>query len=297
MKFFWPILLVCVILCHTKPEEKKLIKLAKILQLVKRHAQHTDMQRKLEDVTDVSTDDGETNSTANDTDPGNVNNGTKNITMEQFNENMTRRTDNTDAHYKIKRFYGFKQERAASNFYFSMIFSFINELIGRIIRMRLRILYSTTRLRNLQDEPLAQAVTAECTISDSSKVGVNGTGEDIDYGCEAPKIPNMEVSDIKLDTSVPMTIDGKEVKFDDVNFSEEAAEQANNITDATGTNEAGNTNYYRKSSSGLSGGAIAGIVIACVAVLIAAAVAAIMLRKPSPPIDNTTVVDLKQENI
>ena len=54
---------------------------------------------------------------------------------------------------------------------------------------------------------------------------------------------------------------------------------------------------YRKSSSGLSGGAIAGIVIACVVVLIAAAVAAIMLRKPTPPVDNTTVVDLKQENI
>ena len=54
---------------------------------------------------------------------------------------------------------------------------------------------------------------------------------------------------------------------------------------------------YRKSSSGLSGGAIAGIVIACVVFLIAAAVAAIMLRKPSPPVDNTTVVDLKQENI
>jgi hypothetical protein len=58
-----------------------------------------------------------------------------------------------------------------------------------------------------------------------------------------------------------------------------------------------NSAVYRKSSSGLSGGAIAGIVIACVVVLIAAAVAAIMLRKPTPPIDNTTVVDLKQENI
>lgn len=55
---------------------------------------------------------------------------------------------------------------------------------------------------------------------------------------------------------------------------------------------------YTKSSSGLSGGAIAGIVIACVAVLLAASIAAIMLRKPSPPIDNTTVVGLKTvENI
>ena len=60
-----------------------------------------------------------------------------------------------------------------------------------------------------------------------------------------------------------------------------------------------NTVNYRKSSSGLSGGAIAGIVIACVVVLIAAAVAAIMLRKPStPPTDNTTVTGLNAvENI
>jgi len=52
---------------------------------------------------------------------------------------------------------------------------------------------------------------------------------------------------------------------------------------------------YRKNSSGLSGGAIAGIVIACVVVLIAASVAALMLRKPTvaPPVDNTTAVQLR----
>ena len=58
-----------------------------------------------------------------------------------------------------------------------------------------------------------------------------------------------------------------------------------------------NNRYYSKSSSGLSGGAIAGIVIACVVALAAASIAAIMLRKPTPPIDNTTVVNLKSENI
>ena len=94
-----------------------------------------------------------------------------------------------------------------------------------------------------------------------------------------------------------MDIDGDEVGFDNVYFEKEAAEQADNITAATGGRDSGTSNTYRKSSSGLSGGAIAGIVIACVAVLIAAAVAAIMLRKPSPPIENTTVVDLKQDNI
>ena len=51
---------------------------------------------------------------------------------------------------------------------------------------------------------------------------------------------------------------------------------------------------FSKSSSGLSGGAIAGIVIACVVALIAVAFAIIMLRKPqNKRLDNTTVSELK----
>ena len=54
-----------------------------------------------------------------------------------------------------------------------------------------------------------------------------------------------------------------------------------------------------KSSSGLSGGAIAGIVIACVAVLAAASFIAICLRRPKPVVDTTiTVMGLQNgENI
>ena len=57
------------------------------------------------------------------------------------------------------------------------------------------------------------------------------------------------------------------------------------------------SNTYRKSSSGLSWGAIAGIVIECVVVLVAAAIAAIMLRKSTPPVENTTVAELRTDNI
>ena len=68
-------------------------------------------------------------------------------------------------------------------------------------------------------------------------------------------------------------------------------------TDTSGENSTVTDNVnnisYRKNSSGLSGGAIAGIVIACAVVLIAASIVAMMLRKPAPPLDNTTVVGLK----
>ena len=267
--------------------------------------------------------------------------------------------------------------------------------------MRLRILYSPSRLRNLEDA--AQSVPSTCNISEGFQAGIPGNGENIDYSCEAPKDSGRMVSNINLDTTVPMDIGGETVPFDDVNFSDEAADQASNIAAANSSTDgwivvneftdkfvikgkpypepflnssvgktiritfvttssrrrladttktydckvnsdtkdeteiqcdgeiettkdklkyaeskdvtlslipsdslpseinansgSGSGSVYRKSSSGLSGGAIAGIVIACVVVLIAAAVAAIMLRKPSPPIDNTTAVDLKQDNI
>ena len=70
-------------------------------------------------------------------------------------------------------------------------------------------------------------------------------------------------------------------------------QNANYIINPTGGSDGYNRSYYRKSSSGLSGGAIAGIVIACVVVLAAASIAALMLRKPAPPMDQTTVVALR----
>ena len=59
------------------------------------------------------------------------------------------------------------------------------------------------------------------------------------------------------------------------------------------------SNYIdSKSSGGLNGGAIAGIIIACVVVLVAAVIAGVMLRKPpTPPVSNTTIMDLKNNPI
>ena len=177
-----------------------------------------------------------------------------------------------------------------------MIFSFKNKMIARIIEFTLRILYSSRRLRNLQ-EAAAQSVKATCNIMDSNQAGKTGTGEEeIDYKCQAPKESGKEVSDVKPDTTEPIYFDDNKESFNNVNFEDEAYNQADNIAAATEGSDS--TNFYKKSSSGLSGGAIAGIVIACAVVVIAVAIAIIMFRKPSPPIDNSaTEVNLKHENI
>ena len=393
MKFFWPILLICLVLGNSLQDKETLKKIGKVYTFLKTSHELRDKNpnRKLQENTDTT--DGEVSV---DEDP-------KPISTTEATEDLPKNKGNSTAPYQIKKFYGFKQNKADSFFTFHMFFSFLGELIAKVIKMRLRILYAPSRLRNLEDA--AQSVPCTCNIGEGFKSGTEGTGENVDYSCEGKKDAGREVANVNLDTTVPMDMDGKTVKFDDVNFSDEAAEQAKNITahdtitdgwivvnsfdekflikgkphpepflnssigvgntltinfvtsssrrrlqdtqsapytctlkkdmrdeteiqcegvydmktenlkyatskevnltlvpaegleDVTAKSGSSSGPVYKKSSSGLSGGAIAGIVIACVAVLIAAAVAAIMLRKPTPPVDNTTVVDLKQENI
>ena len=62
--------------------------------------------------------------------------------------------------------------------------------------------------------------------------------------------------------------------------------------DASGENKYS----YKRSSSGLSGGAITGIVIACVIALAGVSISIILLRKHTPHLENTTAIDLKNES-
>ena len=88
-----------------------------------------------------------------------------------------------------------------------------------------------------------------------------------------------------------------EAKIDDndlyLRVNPDLAKQNANDIIPTGGSDGYNRSYYKRSSGGLSGGAIAGIVIACVVVLAAASIAALMLRKPAPPMDQTTVIALR----
>ena len=123
-----------------------------------------------------------------------------------------------------------------------------------------------------------------------------------DYNCTLTKASS--TGTLKCDTSsAPMdsTVGDQSIKngySSDGTFISINTQKVNSNTPLV-TEQSGSNYRHSKSSSGLSGGAIAGIVIACVVVLVGAAVAVIMLRKPSSaPIDNTTsVANLGNDNV
>ena len=138
------------------------------------------------------------------------------------------------------------------------------------------------------------------TISMDLKTNSNGNRETYKYDCIYSIITsntigllcdtyenpiNTTVEDLHLSTG--NSSDGTFISVKMKNW-------ANNNTALVASSQ--NKNTYSKSSSGLSGGAIAGIVIACVAVLAGITILVIMLRKPSSPLENTTAIDLKNES-
>ena len=129
----------------------------------------------------------------------------------------------------------------------------------------------------------------------------SGDSENIEYDCTvkstSPGELDCDTSSYPLKTTVQNLHLSTGTTSDNTLVTVYMKDYNRNSTDIITTGSSSRYTY-NKSSSGLSGGAIAGIVIACVAVLLAASIAAIMLRKPAPPIDNTTVVGLKTvENV
>ena len=134
----------------------------------------------------------------------------------------------------------------------------------------------------------------DCQISSYTADGDNGK---VDMTCETPNKNLKNPLAFNFDDSLSIgervvTLHMKEGVSTPVNW-EVVSTDTDTTTTTAKTADAVNNISYRKNSSGLSGGAIAGIVIACAVVLIAASIVAMMLRKPAPPLDNTTVVGLK----
>ena len=222
MKFFWPILLICIVLGNSLQDKATLNKIGKVYVFLKNLYELRDKNRKLQENTDGISDEGEVT----------ANSSAFNMTESEATAPMNKTTGKTDLPYQIKGFYGFTQKAADNFFKFHMFFSFWKKVIAAYIRMRLRISYATKRLRNLEEET-AQSVPCSCDISSGFTAGTPGTGENIDYDCKAEKLPGKNVTNVNLDTTVPMQIGDEEVSFENINFDEEAAEQASNIASAT----------------------------------------------------------------
>ena len=163
---------------------------------------------------------------------------------------------------------------------------YILRLVGTFSRTRrllrnLALTNGQTITMNLDNDGTSEAY--DCTIN-----GVTD-GSSSELVCDTSDNPiKTTVGDLHLSSG--SDTDGNQLLI-------EMNNPDSNSTETLETTSSSNKYTYSKSSSGLSGGAIAGIVIACVVALAAASIAAIMLRKPAPPIENTTVVDLKNDNI
>lgn len=407
MKHIFYILLLCILIENALSSKEEVIRMAramKSMRNIQKYKERLEYKRKLEakstdsDVDDKSEEPAETqtpftNSSAFEIDP-------------EETDNSTIVTGNGFSTIQIKKIHNFiPPAPRRPKITYNVFFYFYNRLIVRTVILRVKIYY-VFRLRNLQEDEKKEAysVPSTCTIKPEfeDKVGTNSTtGENIDYDCEAPANTTGEITNVKLDTDFPLDLGGGEtVDFEDINFDEDAAKEAedignvlpydkvgvldksdvgflvsnfqingtatpsgvldgrktinmefidystskgkknvtcaiqkiegedmymldcdstirtyiSNITNAkshetdlyfkinvrqneTGelVGTSGGNKFYRKNSSGLSGGSIAAIVIACVVAIIAASIIAIMVKKPShnPPQDNTTIVDLK----
>ena len=163
---------------------------------------------------------------------------------------------------------------------------YILKIVGKLKESR--------RLRNLLENN--ENVEMNITNNDDKIKTYTCTIQEQTSGGDAELSCNTQSDPLRTTVGKMHLSSGKSVKGGDLLSIEMNNPEGNSTYDIVPTGESGKR-YYSKSSSGLSGGAIAGIVIACVVALAAASIAAIMLRKPTPPIDNTTVVNLKSENI
>ena len=155
------------------------------------------------------------------------------------------------------------------------------------------LLESSRRLRRL-DLSEEEIITMNFKTNSSGKEVINKydcTFETIssiegELSCDTTDNPiNTTVKDLHLSTG--SSSDGTLVTIQMRNW-------ATNKTSVITSSQ--NHPINSKSSGGLSGGAIAGIVIGCVVALGGILALAIFLRKPSAPLDNTTGIDFKNES-
>ena len=150
---------------------------------------------------------------------------------------------------KVNKFYNYHIEPARPNLIkYNTLFSFLNVIIVRIIKLRLTIAYGLRRLRNL-DEANGESVPSTCTINNTDLVGKNGTGSNIKYDCEATATQNAStISSVSVDPKSDLKLDNITYPLEDVTFNGNSSEEAANLVETEGTNVEGDPIDIRDAS-------------------------------------------------
>ena len=118
-------------------------------------------------------------------------------------------------------------------------------------------------------------ITIQCSTS--------GRVNDFELICLAPQNFNAKINNAKAETN-----DGIPITFS------ASTEVGNNLKITGASNTSKYNVYYRKSDSGLSGGVIAGIVIACAVGLILITIIGMYIRRHKPAMNsNSTIISLR----
>ena len=140
--------------------------------------------------------------------------------------------DKKNASLQIVSFINY--ERKSKEINFEVLFFFYRIKIPRNILFQLGITYANNR-RNLDDG--YESVQTECTIKNESLIGQEAEGDTIDYDCSANTRKKGKLKTVKLKTDAPLIIQSnigndtvETISFDEINFKEEAAIEAENIT-------------------------------------------------------------------
>ena len=243
MKHILSILLFCLIFENVFSSSKNF---ARMIQRLKTNKLSNSKVNKLRNLqTDIS-DDGETNGTyvappsenytETPDDQPETGNATANNSFVPASKPVSqkgRKIGNKKAKIQIMKFHSFNIE--GKKISFASFFYFISRIIPYSIIFRLRVTYAS-RLRNLQ-EAQAESVRTDCIIGDNNLSGesADSTGKNVNYKCEATTTNDPSNAKIELNTDFDMILVDKNgnvedpVNFNDVNFDEKAAEEAQNI--------------------------------------------------------------------
>lgn len=199
MKCIFSLLLIFISLETVFSSKFVLNRMAKAMLTMKNIKEYKDEKRKLEESSDKeSNEDSDYPSDyTNGTDANTTESPPFEVDPEDSVATEPKTTTDINSKLQIKKFHNF--ERQPAKVVFSVFVYFLNRLIARVIKFRVRIVYYGG-LRNLEDQVTAESSPTTCELLEqySDKVGELGTGENIDYNCSAPAKASLNITNVNF---------------------------------------------------------------------------------------------------